>query len=78
MGKLVCPEFWNQTIIETKISRNELVDCVLFLTDLLQFDFVFIKPCDTVENIVDTVIRQFEQEEIVLIDVVFNLIEKKN
>lgn len=77
MGKLVCPEFWNQTIIETKISRNELVDCVLFLTDLLQFDFVFIKPCDTVENIVDTVIRQFEQEEIVLIDVVFNLIEKK-
>lgn len=71
MGKLVCPEFWNQSINETSISRNELVDCVLFLIDLLQFDFVFIKPCDTLDNIVDSVIRIFEQEEIVLIDMVF-------
>lgn len=71
MSKLVCPEFWKQKIAETSISRNELIDCVLFITDLLQFDFVFIKPCDTLNSIVDTVIRHFEEEEIVLIDMVF-------
>lgn len=69
--KLVCPEFWKGTLSETKISRKELTECVLFLTDLFQFDFVFIKPCDHLNNIIDTVIRYFEEEEIILIDMVF-------
>lgn len=55
---------------ETKISRNELMECVIFLTNLLQFDFVFIKPCDNLDNIVDRVIRCFEEEDIILIDMV--------
>lgn len=71
ISKLVCPEFWKGTLSETKISRNELIECVLFLTDLFQFDFVFIKPCDNLDNIVDSVIRYFEEEEIILIDMVF-------
>lgn len=75
LSKLVCADFWNKTLSETKISRNELIECVIFLTDLLQFDFVFIKPCDSLNNIVDDVIRHFEEEEIILIDMVFeNLI----
>lgn len=61
---------------ETKISRNELDDCVLFLIDLFQFDFIFIKPCDSLSNIVDTVIRKFEEENIILIDLVLK--KKKN
>ena len=48
-----------------------MVDDALFLINLLQFDFVFIKPCDTLDNIVDGVIRHFEEEEIVLMDLVF-------
>lgn len=69
--KLVCPEFWEETIIETKISRNELIDTVLFITQLLEFDFVFIKPCDDLDHIVDSVMMYFEEEEIILIDMVF-------
>lgn len=68
--KLVNQEFWNSTKPEIKISRNDLVDDALFLINLLQFDFVFIKPCDTLDNIVDGVIRHFEEEEIVLMDLV--------
>jgi len=71
LSKLVGQEFWNQTVTETKISRNDLIECVIFLTNLLQFDFVFIKPCDTLDNIVDRVIRYFEEEEIILIDMVY-------
>lgn len=70
MSKLVCPEFWNQTINETKISRNDLIKNIVFLTDLLQYDFVFIKPCDSLDNVVDSVIRRFEEEEIILFDTV--------
>ncbi|XP_022173907.1 glycerol-3-phosphate acyltransferase 1, mitochondrial isoform X3 [Myzus persicae] len=66
--KLVNLDFWNNDITETKISRNELIEDVLFLINLLQFDFVFIKPCDSLDNIVDRVIRRFEEEEIILID----------
>jgi glycerol-3-phosphate O-acyltransferase len=64
-------DFLNKTITETKISRNELVEDVLFLMHLLQFDFVFIKPCDSLDNIMESVIRNFEEEEIILIDMVF-------
>lgn len=69
--KLVSLDLWNSATTETKISRNDLVEDVLFLTNLLQFDFVFIKPCDSLDNIVDKVIRHFEEEEIILIDMVF-------
>jgi glycerol-3-phosphate O-acyltransferase len=58
-------------MVETKISRNDLMECVQFLTDLLQFDFIFIKPCDNLDSIVDSVIRHFEAEEIILMDMVF-------
>jgi len=68
---LVSLDLWNSATTETKISRNDLVEDVLFLTNLLQFDFVFIKPCDSLDNIVDKVIRHFEEEEIILIDMVF-------
>jgi len=61
----------NKAVTETKISRNDLIADVTFLTNLLQFDFVFIKPCDTLDNIVDAVIRHFEQEEIILMNMVF-------
>lgn len=71
MSKLVCPEFWNQTINETKISRKSLIDSVVFIIELLQYDFVFIKPCQSLDNIIDTVIRHFEEEEIILMDMVF-------
>lgn len=74
ISKLVCPEFWKGTLSETKISRKELIECVLFLVDLFQFDFVFIKPCDNLNNIIDTVIRYFEEEEIILIDLVLKFI----
>ncbi|XP_060841831.1 glycerol-3-phosphate acyltransferase 1, mitochondrial-like isoform X2 [Rhopalosiphum padi] len=66
--KLIGMDFLNKTITETNISRNELVEDVLFLINLLQFDFVFIKPCDSLDNIVESVIRNFEEEEIILID----------
>ncbi|XP_015367748.1 PREDICTED: glycerol-3-phosphate acyltransferase 1, mitochondrial-like isoform X2 [Diuraphis noxia] len=66
--KLVSLDIWNSGITETKISRNDLVEDVLFLINLLQFDFVFIKPCDNLDNIVDKVIRHFEEEEIILMD----------
>lgn len=69
--KLVSQEFWNTSITERKISRKELVEDVLFLFNLLQFDFVFIKPCDSLDNIVERVIRSFEEEDIILIDMVF-------
>ncbi|KAL4149450.1 hypothetical protein QTP88_003400 [Uroleucon formosanum] len=68
--KLISQDFWNNAITETKISRNDLVEDVIFLTNLLQFDFVFIKYCDTLDNIVDRVIRHFEEEEIILMDMV--------
>lgn len=71
MGKLISPEYWNKTMLETTISRNELLECLTFLIDLLQFDFVFIKPCDNLDNILDAVVRYFEDEEIILIDMVF-------
>lgn len=71
MSKLVCPEFWNQTINETKISRKSLIDCVGFIIDLLQYDFVFIKPCQNLDDIIDMAIRHFEEEEIILLDMVF-------
>lgn len=74
ISKLVCPEFWNNSITETSISRNDLMDCVEFLTDLLQFDFVFIKPCDSLDSIIDLAIRHFEGEEIILMDNVFQKI----
>ncbi|CAI6369617.1 unnamed protein product [Macrosiphum euphorbiae] len=66
--KLVSQDFLNNAITETKISRKDLIGDVTFLTNLLQFDFVFIKPCDTLDNIVDSVIRHFEEEEIILMD----------
>jgi len=69
--KLVSQDFLNNAITETKISRRDLIGDVTFLTNLLQFDFVFIKPCDTLDNIVDSVIRHFEEEEIILMDLVF-------
>ncbi|XP_025420719.1 glycerol-3-phosphate acyltransferase 1, mitochondrial-like isoform X2 [Sipha flava] len=72
LSKLVCPEFWNKSMIETKISRNDLMECVQFLTDLLQFDFIFIKPCDNLDSIVDSVIRHFEAEEIILMDMLLD------
>jgi len=71
INKVVCPEFWNKTMTETKISRKDLFENVVFLMNLLQFDFVFIKPCDSLDSIVDSVIRTFEEEEIILIDQVF-------
>lgn len=71
MSKLVCPEFWNNSLTETTISRNDLMECVQFLTDLLQFDFVFIKPCNNLDSMIDSVIRDFEGEEIILMDMVF-------
>jgi len=67
---MVPAEFWNQTISEAIISRNELKDNVQFIIDLLQFDFVFIKPCQSLDDIVDAVIRNFEEEGIILMDVV--------
>ncbi|XP_025203067.1 glycerol-3-phosphate acyltransferase 1, mitochondrial isoform X2 [Melanaphis sacchari] len=69
--KLINLELWNTSITETTILREYLVEDVLFIIDLLQFDFVFIKPCDNINNIVDTVIRQFEEEEIILVDQTF-------
>jgi len=75
ISKIACLKSCDQIITEIHISRNELIDCVLFLTDLLQFDFVFIKPCDTLDNIVDKVIRDFEDEEIILVNTV---IEENN
>lgn len=68
----MCPEFWNQTITEMKLSRKELIDDVSWLAELMQFDFVFIKPCDNLDNIIDTVIRHFEEEQIILVDMVLN------
>lgn len=47
-----------------------MVEDVLFLFNLLQFDFVFIKPCDSLDSIVERVIRSFEEEDIILIDMV--------
>ncbi|VVC46482.1 Hypothetical protein CINCED_3A022004 [Cinara cedri] len=72
LSKLVCPEFWNKTLTETKISGNELLEDLIFLTELLQFDFVFIKPCDSLENVLESVLRQFESEGIVLIDMLLD------
>lgn len=72
--KLVSQEFWNTSITDKKISRKELVEDVLFLFNLLQFDFVFIKPCDSLDNIVERVIRSFEEEDIILID---NMLEEE-
>ncbi|XP_003247305.1 glycerol-3-phosphate acyltransferase 1, mitochondrial isoform X2 [Acyrthosiphon pisum] len=68
--KLIRWDFLDKAITEMIISRNDLVGDVTFLTNLLQFDFVFIKPCDTLDNIVDTVIRHFEEEEIILMDMI--------
>lgn len=58
-------------MFETTVSRIDLLECLTFLIDLLQFDFVFIKPCDNLDNILDSVVRYFEEEEIILIDMVF-------
>lgn len=72
MSKLGGPEFWKQTVSKISISLKELVDCVSFLTNILQFDFVCIRPCDTVMNIVKAVMEHFEQEGIVLVNILFN------
>lgn len=70
-SKLVGPEFWSKSLFKADISRNDLLGDLSFLTELLQFDFVFIKPCDTLETILDSVIRQFEAEGIVMVEMVF-------
>lgn len=70
LSKLVCTEFWNKTITETQISRKDLLGDMLFIIELLQFDFVFIKPCDSSDNILDSVLRQFEVEEIIIVETV--------
>lgn len=67
---MVSAEFWNMTINETLISRKKLKECVQFITELLQFDFVFYKPCQDLDEIIDTVIRKFELDEIIVTDTV--------
>lgn len=71
LSKLVCPEFWIKILDETRVSRNELLGDLSFLIELLQFDFVFSKPCDTLDTILDSVIRKFELEGIILVEMVF-------
>ncbi|XP_050537298.1 glycerol-3-phosphate acyltransferase 1, mitochondrial isoform X2 [Daktulosphaira vitifoliae] len=66
LSYLVGSEFWNLTVSEVLVSRQILIDWLLWFIDLLKYDFVFIKPCENIDNLVDSVMRIFEEEEIII------------
>lgn len=56
------------------MSRQLLTVWLSWFIDLLKYDFVFIKPCENVDNVVDSVMRIFEEEEIIMTtEVMFEL-----
>ncbi|XP_050436945.1 glycerol-3-phosphate acyltransferase 1, mitochondrial [Adelges cooleyi] len=65
LSYMVGSEFWSLNVSEVLVSRQILLEWIVWITELLKYDFVFLKPCQNIEDVLDSIIQIFEVEEII-------------